>query len=313
MELIRGIHNLRPRHRGCVLTIGNFDGVHLGHQRILQRVHEQAEALAVRSAVMLFEPQPREFFAPDQAPARLMSLRDKVCALREQGVDQVLCARFNQRFRSQTAEQFVSDLLLDGLAIRHLVVGDDFRFGADRQGDFAYLRRAGDEHGFAVEDTPTCQLDGKRVSSTRIREALAAGNLALAQRLLGRPYSVSGRVRHGDAIGRTLNLPTANLALARQQSPLSGVYVVRVHGASEQALPAVANIGYRPTVGGQQARIEVHLLDFSGDLYGRHLRVDFLHHLRGEKKFDGLDALKAAIHQDIDQAKAWLAKQDSQA
>ena len=309
MELIRGVHNLRPRHRGCVLTIGNFDGVHLGHQRILQRVREQADLLGLRPAVMLFEPQPMEFFAPDQAPPRLMSLRDKICALHRAGVEVLMCARFDERFRSQSAEEFVRHLLLDGLGVGHLVVGDDFRFGADRQGDFSYLCDAGGRFGFGVEDTPTCELEGERVSSTRIRSALVAGDLAGAERLLGRPYAISGRVRHGDAIGRTINVPTANLPLSRRRSPLAGVYAVRVSGAAGRPLNGVANVGHRPTVGGDEARLEVHLLDFDGDLYGRHLTVEFAHFIRGEKKFDGLDALKQAIQQDIEQAHAWFATQ----
>ena len=306
MQLIRGLHNLRPGHRGGVATIGNFDGVHIGHRRILDQVIAEARARQVPSTVILFEPQPAEFFAPERAPPRLMTLRDKVQALRQAGVDQVLCCRFDEPFRRQSAEQFVDNLLLRGLAICYLVVGDDFRFGADRSGDFAYLRAAGAQHGFTVSDTPTCELDGERVSSTRIRAALQQGELDQAAALLGNPYRISGRVRRGDQLGRQLGVPTANLAMRRVQSPVAGVYAVRVSGAGLQDAPAVANVGTRPTVNGSDNRLEVHLLDYSGDLYGRHLQVAFLHFLRREKKYDGLEALTAAIHADIDNARAFF-------
>ena len=264
MRLIRGIHNLRASHRGCVATIGNFDGVHLGHQRILDQVIDEARARGKLATVMLFEPQPQEFFCPDQAPARLNSLRDKLIALRDYGVDQVLCARFNESFRSLTAEAFVRDLLVEGLGIDYLVVGDDFRFGRGRDGDFDYLKQAGERFGFQVTDTPTCEVDGERVSSTRVRAALEQGNFRLAERLLGRPYTISGRVRHGDKLGRTLDVPTVNLALKRPVSPLHGVFAVRVSGAGLEGHPGAANMGTRPSVDGQENRLEVHLLNFQG-------------------------------------------------
>ena len=308
MELIRGLHNLRPAHRGGVATIGNFDGVHIGHRRILDQLIAEARARQVPATVILFEPQPAEFFAPEKAPPRLMTLRDKVLALRRAGVDQVLCCRFDQRFRSQSAAQFVDNLLVRGLGIVHLVVGDDFRFGADRCGDFAYLVEAGSQHGFTVADTPTCEIAAERVSSTRIRATLQNGELDLAAALLGHPYAISGRVRHGDKLGRQIGVPTANLAMRRVQSPVAGVYAVRVNGGGLQGAPGVANVGTRPTVNGTDNRLEVHLLDFSGDLYSRHLEVEFLHFLRPEKKFDGLEALTAAIHADIDNAKAFFSQ-----
>ena len=306
MELIRGLHNLRPRHQGCVATIGNFDGVHLGHQQILAQLLAQARDRGVKSTVMLFEPQPQEFFAPASAPPRLMTLRDKVRALADAGVDQLLCCRFNDTFRSQTADEFVRKILLNGLGVEYLVVGDDFRFGAGREGDFSYLQKAGGQNGFEITDTPTCVVDGERVSSTRIRSALQDGKLDVAAQLLGRPYRISGRVRHGDKLGRQLNTPTANLAMRRVQSPVAGVYSVRVSGAGLRQAPAVANVGTRPTVNGTDNRLEAHLLNFDGDLYGRYLEVEFLHYQRPEMKFDGLDALKAAIQQDIDNAKLFF-------
>lgn len=308
MQLIRGTHNLHHAQFGCVATIGNFDGVHLGHRKILARVREQARDLGVVSTVMLFEPQPQEFFVPDQAPARLMSLRDKLRTLAALGVDQVFCARFDDSFRSQSADAFVRDLLVDGLGVRHLVVGDDFRFGSGREGDFAYLCDAGRRFDFSVEDTPTCELQGARVSSTRVREALASGNVALTEQLLGRPYVISGRVHQGDRIGRTIGVPTANLPLRRLRVPISGVFAVTVNGAGLKDAPAVANMGHRPTVDGVGWRLEVHLLDYTGDLYGRHLEVALRHYIRPEQKFDGLEALRSAIHNDIDNARHWFAE-----
>ncbi|MDX1803883.1 MAG: bifunctional riboflavin kinase/FAD synthetase [Alcanivorax sp.] len=314
MRLIRGIHNLRPEHRGCVATIGNFDGVHRGHRRILDQVIDEARARGLKATVMLFEPQPQEFFAPQAAPARLMSLRDKLIALREAGVDQVLCARFDDRFRSLSAEAFVRQLLVEGLGVEYLVVGDDFRFGCGRDGDFAYLQQAGTGHGFAVTDTPTCEVGGERVSSTRVRTALAEGDFALAQTLLGRPYAISGRVRHGDKIGRTLQLPTVNLALKRLRSPLHGVFAVTVSGAGLVDQPGAANMGTRPTVNGTENRLEVHLLDYrdAGEgrdsLYGKHLTVAFRHYVRAEEKFADLDQLKTAIWQDVDAVRTYFEK-----
>jgi riboflavin kinase/FMN adenylyltransferase len=306
MELIRGIHNLRARHRGCVATIGNFDGVHRGHRKILEQVIAEARRRGQKSAVMLFEPQPPEYFAPEKAPPRLMALRDKLRALRELGVDQVLCARFDERFRAQSAREFVSDLLVDGLGIHYLVVGDDFRFGNDRAGDFNYLVKAGGEFGFEVTDTPTCEQEGERVSSTRIRQALAVGDLDQAAALLGRPYMISGRVQHGDRIGRTIGVPTANLKPGHPRMAVSGVYAVTVSGAGLKEAPAVANVGNRPTVGGTESRLEVHVLDFDGDLYEKHLDVHFRHFIRPEEKYDGLEALKTAIQRDMDQARHYF-------
>lgn len=306
MELIRGVHNLRPRHRGCVATIGNFDGVHLGHRKILEQVIDEARRREQKSTVMLFEPQPREFFAPDRAPPRLMALRDKLRALAELGVDQVLCARFDERFRSQTAREFVADLLVDGLDISYLVVGDDFRFGNDRRGDFDYLVAAGREFGFRVTDTPTCEVGGERVSSTRVREALLAGELDQASRLLGRPYVISGRVQHGDRLGRTIGVPTANLKPGHPRMAVQGVYAVSIDGGGLKNAPAVANVGHRPTVGGEESRVEVHVLDWQGDLYEQHLDVAFRHFIRPERKYDGLEALKGAIRADIEQAKDYF-------
>ncbi len=305
MQLVRGLHNLQPEHRGCVATIGNFDGVHRGHQAILQRLRERAQELGVPSCVVIFEPQPREFFAPQQAPARLSRLREKLSLLAEQGVDRVLCLAFNRRLRELSAADFVHAVLVEGLGVRHLEVGDDFRFGCDRAGDFDFLVRAGSEEGFSLEAASTIEVAGQRVSSTRVRQALAEGDLALAGALLGRPYAISGRVVHGQHLGRQLDAPTANVQLKRRRVALSGVFAVAVDDGT-QRWPAVANIGTRPTVGGDGLpHLEVHLLDFRGDLYGHQLRVTFHQKLRDEVRFASLEELKQAIDKDIAAARAY--------
>jgi len=299
MQLVRGLHNLRPRHRGCVATIGNFDGVHRGHQAILARLRERAAELGLPSCVVIFEPQPREFFAPDKAPARLTRLREKLCLLEQQGIDQVLCLAFNRRLRELSAAEFVQAVLVEGLAVRHLEVGDDFRFGCDRAGDFDFLLRAGAAEGFSVEAATTIEVDGQRVSSTRLREVLARGDLQAAQALLGRPFSLTGRIVHGQKLGRQLGAPTANVQLKRRSTPLSGVYMVSLvlDGSPH---PGVANIGMRPSVRSDgQPHLEVHLLDLQVDLYGRRAQVVFHHKLRDEQRFASLEALKAAISADI--------------
>ncbi|MDF2446174.1 MAG: ribF [Moraxellaceae bacterium] len=306
MELIRGLHNLRSRHHGSVVTIGNFDGVHLGHQAILRALREAGSRLGLPDTVMIFEPQPQEFFQGESAPARLMHWRDKVDALAAAGVARVLCVRFDERFRALTARQFVQQLLVDGLGCRHLVIGDDFRFGCDRSGDFALLQAAGREFGFAVQNTPTIEVEGARVSSTRIRSAIKAGNFALAENLLGRPYSVSGHVTHGDKIGRTLGVPTANVLSQRMVSPLSGIYAVTVTNALPQPVHGVCSVGKRPTVNGQDERIETYLLDFEGDIYGHRIHVTFRHKIREELKFNSLEELKVAMAQDIADARRYF-------
>lgn len=306
MELIRGLHNLQRRNASgtaCVATVGNFDGAHCGHIAIIQQLKEHAQAMGLPACVMLFEPQPREFFTPDTAPARLMTLREKAEVLAAHGVDWLLCVRFDRRFCSLTAAAFCEQILIEGLGVRYLVVGDDFRFGHDRCGDFHFLQQAGARLGFGVEETRTFTLDGERVSSTRIREALHAGDFALANHLLGRPFSFSGRVAHGDKLGRTLGVPTANLWPNRVKSPLHGVYAVWVVLDNGERHAAVANVGPRPTVGGKRWRLETHLLDFQGDLYGRRIHTEFIAKIRDEKKFSGLDELTANIRNDIDTAK----------
>lgn len=305
MELIRGIHNLKTNHHGCVLTIGNFDGVHLGHQQVLNQVSEQAAARGLPSAVMTFEPQPLELFAPNKAPARLTRLRDKFVQLSKLNIDRLLCVNFNAHFANLSAEQFIRDLLVTKLGVKFLVVGDDFCFGKGRSGNFAMLQQAGKQYGFEVVSTQSFCLQQQRVSSTAIRAALASDDLAAASTMLGRQYSINGRVSHGRKLGRTIGFPTANIPLKRCVSPVSGVYVVEAHGL-DQPLGGVANIGQRPTVNGVRQQLEVHLFDFHGNLYGKQLEVTLLHKLRDEHKFESFDALKQQIELDAEAARVWL-------
>jgi riboflavin kinase/FMN adenylyltransferase len=307
MELIRGLHNLRPEHHGSVATIGNFDGVHLGHQAVLRQVRAQAERFGAPMVVIVFEPQPREFFAGANAPARLTRLREKLLALMRYGVDRVLVLRFDGRLAAIPAAEFIRRILVEGLGVKHLVVGDDFRFGHGRRGDFRLLAEAGRSAGFEVASMHPVQVDGVRVSSTRIREALACGDFVSAERLLGRPYALSGRVAHGDKRGRTLGFPTANVFLHRRVAPVSGVFSVRVHGLPGGAVNGVANIGRRPTVGGQRVQLEVHLFDFEADIYGCHIDVELCHKVREERRFASFDALKAQIQHDAHAARQFFA------
>ena len=306
MELIRGLHNLRERHQGCVATIGNFDGVHLGHQCVLQQVKNRAKEFGLPSVVIIFEPQPREYFAPDAAPARLTRFGEKVRLLEAQGIDRVLCLTFNSRLRHMTAHQFIDELLRQKLNVKHFVVGDDFRFGCDRAGDYELLKAAGVKHGFSVEETLTLQVDGARVSSTRVRTALQQNELKTAATLLGRAYRVTGRVIHGRELGRTIGAPTANIRMHRFPCPLRGVYVVAAH-MKGKTIQGICNVGYKPTVQGHTPSLEVHLFDFSADIYGQLVSVEFLHFIRDERRFDGIDALKSQIKLDVEQAREWLA------
>lgn len=310
MELIRGLHNLRDEHRGCVATIGNFDGVHRGHQKVLEQVKQKAEELGLPAVAITFEPQPREFFAGEGAPPRLTRFSEKFRLLRAEGIDRLLCLTFNERLRAMSAEAFVEDLLLHGLAVKHFVVGDDFRFGCDRSGDYDMLRRAGATHGFTVVNTQTLQSEAERISSTRIRKLLSENRFAEAAALLGWEYKVSGRVMHGQKLGRQLGVPTANVRMHRFPCPLKGVYAVRMN-IDGQCLPGVANVGVRPTVEGTQPVLEVHLLDYSGDLYGQLVSVEFEQFIRPEQKFAGLEALKTQIFADIDQVRGYFAATDS--
>ncbi|MGD8588364.1 MAG: bifunctional riboflavin kinase/FAD synthetase [Chromatiales bacterium] len=307
MQVIRGLHNLRAQHRGCVATIGNFDGVHLGHQSVFRHLLDKGRELGLPATVVTFEPQPREFFQADAAPARLTRLREKLQAMQEAGIERVVVLEFNKRLAGMSARQFVEQLLVNGLGIRFLSVGDDFRFGQNRQGDFSLLRQMGLQHGYAVENMNTYMLDADRVSSTRIRQLLTRGELDAAAQCLGRPYRICGRISHGDKRGRTIGFPTLNLNLHRIVSPLRGVYAVRVLGLEQNPLPGVANIGNRPTVdGGTRYLLEVHLFDFARSVYGEHIQVEFVHRLRDEQRFDSFDALRRQIDNDAASARKIL-------
>ncbi len=307
MQVIRGLHNLRPRHRGCVATIGNFDGVHLGHQEVFRHLRQKGAEFGLPATVITFEPQPQEFFAPERAPARLTRMREKLLALKEAGIERVVLLEFNRKLAEMTAEAFVQRLLVEGLDVRYLFVGDDFRFGRGRSGDIALLRQVGREHGFEVENMHTFVVGDERVSSTRIREALAAGDLELAARLLGRRYRICGRVAHGDARGRTIGFPTANIDLHRRVSPLRGVYAVKVYGLGEAPLTGVANIGTRPTVEGDtRYLLEVHLFGFDRRIYGAHIQVEFHQRLRDERRFDSFDRLQEQIRRDCAAAREFF-------
>lgn len=306
MEFIRGWHNLRPQHRGCVATIGNFDGVHLGHQAVIGQLAEKAEELGLPTQVILFEPQPQEFFQPDAAVPRLTRLREKLQALRRYSVDRVLCLKFDAGFAAMEPEEFIRRLLVEALQVRYLVVGDDFRFGRKRRGDFAMLDAAGRQYGFQVVNMHTVTIDDERVSSTRIRAALAAGDLAMAEKLLGRPYRMCGRVAHGDKLGRTLGFPTANIYLHRKVTPIKGIFAVEVFGLKGEPVAGAANIGTRPTVGGTRTLLEVHLLDFNEDIYGAYVHVNFLRKFRDEKRFDSLEELRRWIEKDVANVRAFF-------
>ena len=300
MELIRGLHNLRPRHRGCVITMGAFDGVHHGHRAVLGQLLEKGRQLNLPTTVVVFEPLPREYFAPLEAPPRLMSFREKFEALRDLGIDRILRIRFTPELRGMGAEEFVDKVFVKGLGARCVIVGDDLHFGRNRDGDFDFLKRVGGESGFEVVATRTCNLGGDRVSSTRIRQALTDSDFELAEKLLGRPYSISGRVIVGQQLGRTLGVPTANLQLRRLQAPLAGVYAVEVVGG-ERLHYGVANVGNRPTIGDlTKAILEVHILDFSADIYRRNIKVIFRKKIRDEQKFESTEQLKQQIYRDIE-------------
>jgi len=309
MELVRGLHNVSQRHQGCVLTVGNYDGVHLGHQRMIGVLKQRATELRSTATVLVFEPSSKEFIDPEGAPPRLTRWREKFVALAAQGVERLVTLRFDETMRAMTPQSFV-ELIVDGLGTRHIVVGNDFRYGCNAGGTIDSLRAAGEARGFGVEQIAPFVLDGVRVSSTAVRERLGRSDFAGAQRLLGRPYRMLGRVVHGRELGRALGFPTANLRLMRRRPPVQGIMAARVFGVAPQALTAVASLGTRPTVDGTDMLLEVHVFDFAGDLYGREIEVEFVAKLRDEVKFDSLDALIVQMKVDAAQARDLLSKVD---
>ena len=340
MRVYRGLHNPASR-TPCALTIGNFDGVHRGHRALLARVRAAADRLGVPASVMTFEPHPREFFAASAlanvaanavahpAPPRIANLRDKLDALADAGIDRVIVERFNARFASLSPQHFIEDVLVAGCHARWIMVGDDFRFGAQRKGGFAMLKDAGERFGFMVEAIPVVadavaagdgSTNDERVSSSSVRAALAAGDLARAERLLGHPYFISGHVIHGQKLGRTIGFPTANILplghtgsqYTSKRTALSGIFVVRVHGVADAPLEGVASVGVRPTIDDSgRILLEVHLFDFARNLYGKRLRVEFLHKVRDEEKYEDVATLTAAIAADASAARAWFGRSDA--
>lgn len=311
VELIRGLYNLRAHQRGCVLTIGAFDGIHVGHQEMIRVLRDRARTHGLPATLLSFEPTPREFFArvagKGPPPARLTRFREKFEALERFGVDRFVCLRFDERVRCLSHGEFVGEVLVKALGVRHIVVGHDFRFGRNNQGDVACLRALGASGGFEVTEVPAFVVEGERVSSSLIRSALGAGDLARAAKLLGRPYRMTGKVLHGEKLGRKLGFPTANLRLHRRTTPLAGVFAVRVTGGGLVNAPGVASLGTRPVVNGKELLLEAHVFDFEGDLYRKPLHVDFIAFLREERGFANLDALIAQMQLDAAQARRILA------
>ena len=321
MQIFRGFHHPQLA-KACALTIGNFDGVHRGHQAMLALLNNEARHRGVPSCVMTFEPHPRDFFAaqhsqPDLAPARIATLRDKFNELSACGVDQCVVLPFNHAFASQQPQAFIEEVLVKGLGVKYVLVGDDFRFGAKRAGDYAMLDAAGATQGFDVARMNSYEVRGLRVSSSAVRDALARGAMQDVAQLLGRPYAISGHVVHGRKLGRELDCRTLNLRFSHWKPAASGIFVVQVHGLADQPLAGVANLGIRPSldpndVNGGRVLLETHCLDWPASLgaeggYGKIIRVELLHKLHDELKYDGLDALMQGIHKDCDDARAWLA------
>jgi riboflavin kinase/FMN adenylyltransferase len=311
MKVFRGLPNAESR-APCALTIGNFDGVHRGHQALLAQLRAAADRLGLETAVMTFEPHPREFFAQragdlSRAPTRIASLRDKLQSLANAGVDRVIVEHFNAHFASLSPEEFVDRVLVEGLHVRWLIVGEDFCYGARRAGNMATLIEAGKRHGFDVVALPNVLNNGLRISSSAVRTALTAGDFDLASELLGHRYTISGHVIHGQKLGRNLGFPTLNLRVAHRRPAVSGVFVVQVHGLAPEPLAGVASLGVRPTVDDSgRVLLETHLFDFDQQCYGELIRVEFIKKLRDEEKYADLQSLTDAIHRDAEGARAWF-------
>lgn len=307
MRLIRGFSNLRLFPNGCVLTIGNFDGVHLGHRAVIENLARRGRELNLPTVIMLFEPQPLEYFLADNAPSRLMRLREKILALNELPIDNVVIVGFNRILANYEPEQFIQQILVSKLNLKHLVIGDDFHFGKMRRGNFKLLQAFGTLNGFSVEKSESYELSALRVSSTLIRDALNADDLTQAQQLLGRDYSICGRVAQGDKLGRTLGFPTANIKMLRRNTPIRGVFAVTMTGIDNQEFQGVANVGIRPTIeGNHKVILETHLFDFDQDIYGRYVSVQFKQKIRNEMRFTSINELKAQIRFDVNVAKAFF-------
>ena len=308
MRLIRGLKHLSPLEKGCVLTIGNFDGVHLGHQEVIRKLALQGKKLDLPVVVLVFEPQPLEYFLGENAPTRITRLREKVIQLKQLPIDDLLILKFDRHMADYDAEYFVKDILLEKLKVKHLAVGDDFHFGKARRGNFAMLKEMGLQFGFHVDDTHSFLIEGNRVSSTLVRDMLGEGEFIGAEMLLGRHYSVCGRVIHGEKRGRTIGFPTANVQLFRKRTPIDGVFAVTMSGIGAQQIPGVANVGVRPTFeGGARVLLETHLFNFNQEIYGQYVEVHFRAKIRNEIRFQILEELTRQIQQDAVDAKQILA------
>jgi len=306
MKLIRGLYNLTRPIPASAVTIGNFDGVHRGHQLVISQLKQVAGEASLPTVVIIFEPQPIEYFAPDKAPKRLARFREKIAYLKAQRIDYLLCLHFDHKLAAQSAENFVQQILVNSINTKHLVIGDDFHFGKNRQGNFQFLKDNCERYGFMVDETETLMIDGERVSSTRIRESIQQGDFEKAAELLGRPYSLSGRIAHGQKLGRELGYPTINIKMGDKTLIVKGIFAVNVKGLDNRVLEGVASIGTRPTVNGVDTILEVYILDFDRDVYGYSVEVNFLHKIRNEEKFDSLEELAAHITQDTEKAKAFF-------
>jgi riboflavin kinase/FMN adenylyltransferase len=309
MEFIRDLHNLHASHKGCVATIGNFDGVHLGHQTIIRQLQSASTATHQPAGIVIFEPHPQEFLHPERAPARLMRLREKLEYLRLAEIDRVVCLRFNHALANLPAEDFIRNVLVEKLGVQHLIVGNDFRFGNKREGDIHILTRSGKIYGFTLDCTATCKIEDRRISSSWVREALAAGDMTLAEKLLGRPYAINGRIVHGEKRGRELGYPTININLHRSKSPVSGIFAARVHGLGSDLEKAVVSIGTRPMFGGKTINLEAHILDFDQNVYGAYVAVELLKQLRKEEMFDTINDLIAQMKNDEAEAREFFQEQ----
>ena len=311
MKLVRHLTSLPAQHTGSVIAIGNFDGIHLGHQSIIRQMLDTSRETGFPCVLFTFEPYPREFFSPEKAPARIMRLREKIICLREFAIDYLVCQRFDLALSKLPAEDFIEQYLVDKLRVRRLIVGEDFRFGHNRTGDLELLLRAGRNSGFEVDCTGNVVIDGRRVSSSWLRECLEQGDLSRVMQLTGRPYTISGRVVHGDKRGKSLGFPTININLHRLRSPVSGIFASRVHGLVENGLPAVSSIGSRPVFNGTFINLETHILDFSGDVYNRYVSVELCKKIRDEQDFTSVDDLKARMKTDIEETRNYFLKQNN--
>ena len=308
MEFIHGLVNLYGRRKECVATIGNFDGVHLGHQLVLEQLKETARRFNLISTVLIFEPQPMEYFNPEASPSRLTRLREKLHQFSNYNIDRVVCLKFNQELANLSAPDFVDNILLKGLSAHKIIVGDDFQFAKNRQGNYQYLLDISREKNFEVFKTDSYIEDGERVSSTLIRDALAAGDINNANHYLGRPYTISGRVVHGDKRGKKLGFPTINIELHRNLSPVSGIFAGFVHGIGEKPRDAVVYIGSRPVYQGGRVLLEAHILEFNEDIYGQHIQVELIDKLRNDQYMSSEKELIEQIKKDIDETKKFLKK-----